>query len=65
PRARPARSSGPRRSAGRSGCPGLPAVDGCPELAELGLLALMEQVLRSGRPRTVKSRRISHMTLYT
>ncbi|MEU3046828.1 MULTISPECIES: SpoIIE family protein phosphatase [unclassified Streptomyces] len=38
--------------------PGLPAVDGCPELAELGLLALMEQVLRSGRPRTVKSRRI-------
>ncbi|MFJ8078933.1 SpoIIE family protein phosphatase [Streptomyces sp. NPDC096176] len=37
---------------------GATAVDVCPELAELGLLPLMDQVLRSGKPRTVKSRRI-------
>ncbi|MCC3772392.1 ATP-binding SpoIIE family protein phosphatase, partial [Streptomyces sp. UNOC14_S4] len=30
-----------------------------PELTELGLLPLMDQVLRSGRPRTVKSRRVT------
>ncbi|MDJ1138549.1 ATP-binding SpoIIE family protein phosphatase [Streptomyces iconiensis] len=29
-----------------------------PELVELGLLPLMDQVLRSGKPRTVKSRRV-------
>src|SRR6185437_13171248 len=29
-----------------------------PELRELGLLPLMDQVLRSGKPRTVKSRRV-------
>ncbi|MET9111278.1 ATP-binding SpoIIE family protein phosphatase [Streptomyces zhihengii] len=38
--------------------PGTPAAESCPELDELGLLPLMEQVLRSGKPRTVKSRRI-------
>lgn len=38
--------------------PGTPAADSCPELTELGLLPLMDQVLRSGKPRTVKSRRI-------
>ncbi|UYQ63061.1 SpoIIE family protein phosphatase [Streptomyces peucetius] len=37
---------------------GVPAADVCPELTELGLLPLMDQVLRSGKPRTVKSRRI-------
>ena len=37
---------------------GAAAADVCPELIELGLLPLMEQVLRSGKPRTVKSRRI-------
>ncbi|MGW4238618.1 SpoIIE family protein phosphatase [Streptomyces sp. NPDC004749] len=30
----------------------------CPELAELGLFPLLDQVLRSGRPRTVKSRKV-------
>jgi len=39
--------------------PGAPAREALPELAELGLLPLMDQVLRSGRPRTVKSRRVS------
>ncbi|HEX5566399.1 MAG TPA: SpoIIE family protein phosphatase [Streptomyces sp.] len=38
--------------------PGAPAREALPELAELGLLPLMDQVLRSGRPRTVKSRRV-------
>ncbi len=36
---------------------GVAVADGCPELADLGLLPLMDQVLRSGKPRTVKSRR--------
>ncbi|WP_206337358.1 ATP-binding SpoIIE family protein phosphatase [Streptomyces sp. Z26] len=38
--------------------PGGPARTALPELEELGLLPLMDQVLRSGRPRTVKSRRV-------
>ncbi|SFL81407.1 ATP-binding SpoIIE family protein phosphatase [Streptomyces pini] len=38
--------------------PGAPAREALPELTELGLLPLMDQVLRSGRPRTVKSRRV-------
>ncbi|MEE1941632.1 SpoIIE family protein phosphatase [Streptomyces sp. TRM 70361] len=38
--------------------PGASAAEALPELAELGLLPLMDQVLRSGRPRTVKSRRV-------
>ncbi|MFI1970153.1 PAS sensor protein [Streptomyces cinnamoneus] len=38
--------------------PGIPARTALPELDELGLLPLMDQVLRSGRPRTVKSRRV-------
>ncbi|MER5768959.1 ATP-binding SpoIIE family protein phosphatase [Streptomyces sp. NPDC001985] len=33
------------------------AADSCPELAELGLTPLMDQVLRGGTSRTVKSRR--------
>lgn len=36
---------------------GTPAADSCPELAELGLAPLLDQVLRGGTPRTVKSRR--------
>ncbi|MEU8825858.1 ATP-binding SpoIIE family protein phosphatase [Streptomyces sp. NPDC048636] len=39
--------------------PGAPARQALPELRELGLLPLMDQVLRSGKPRTVKSRRVS------
>ncbi|MEU2872915.1 SpoIIE family protein phosphatase [Streptomyces olivoreticuli] len=39
--------------------PGSPAREALPELTELGLLPLMDQVLRSGRPRTVKSRRVT------
>ncbi|MEU1667164.1 SpoIIE family protein phosphatase [Streptomyces sparsogenes] len=39
--------------------PGSSARQSLPELSELGLLPLMDQVLRSGRPRTVKSRRVS------
>ncbi|MEU3351879.1 SpoIIE family protein phosphatase [Streptomyces sp. NPDC037389] len=38
--------------------PGTPARDALPELTELGLLPLMDQVLRSRKPRTVKSRRV-------
>ncbi|KUH37856.1 PAS sensor protein [Streptomyces kanasensis] len=37
--------------------PGSTVADGCPELTDLGLVPLMDQVLRSGKPRTVKSRR--------
>ncbi|MGW7521571.1 ATP-binding SpoIIE family protein phosphatase [Streptomyces sp. NPDC054796] len=37
---------------------GAAARDALPELVELGLLPLMDQVLRSGRSRTVKSRRV-------
>jgi serine phosphatase RsbU (regulator of sigma subunit)/anti-sigma regulatory factor (Ser/Thr protein kinase) len=39
--------------------PGDAARDALPELVELGLLPLMDQVLRSGKPRTVKSRRVA------
>ncbi|MEE1754130.1 ATP-binding SpoIIE family protein phosphatase [Streptomyces sp. SP18CS02] len=49
---------GPRAAGGR-------AADACPELAELGLLPLMDQVLRSGKPRTVKSRRTRGGGSYT
>jgi len=35
---------------------GLPAADALPELATLGVLPLLDQVIRSGRPRSVKSR---------
>nr|WP_206323847.1 SpoIIE family protein phosphatase [Streptomyces sp. HNM0574] len=38
--------------------PGAAARDALPELVELGLLPLMDQVLRGGKPRTVKSRRV-------
>ncbi|MFJ9849529.1 SpoIIE family protein phosphatase [Streptomyces sp. NPDC101150] len=34
------------------------AHEALPELTELGLLPLMDQVLRSGKPRTVKSRKV-------
>ncbi|WP_446459022.1 SpoIIE family protein phosphatase [Streptomyces zingiberis] len=36
---------------------GGPAGDALPELSELGLLPVMDQVLRSGRPRTVRAHR--------
>ncbi|MCA6095573.1 SpoIIE family protein phosphatase [Streptomyces sp. SCA3-4] len=39
--------------------PGAPARTALPELEALGLLPLMDQVLRSGKPRTVKSRRLT------
>ncbi|WP_327289585.1 ATP-binding SpoIIE family protein phosphatase [Streptomyces sp. NBC_01198] len=38
---------------------GAPASEALPELDELGLLPLMDQVHRSGRPRTVKARKVS------
>ncbi|WP_328399049.1 SpoIIE family protein phosphatase [Streptomyces sp. NBC_00390] len=41
------------------------AAEVCPELVELGLLPLMDQVLRSGKPRTVKSRRTQGGGSYT
>ncbi|MFF3325988.1 SpoIIE family protein phosphatase [Streptomyces sp. NPDC002889] len=44
---------------------GATAADSCPELGELGLLPLMDQVLRSGKPRTVKSRKIHGGGSYT
>ncbi len=45
--------------------PGLPAREALPELQEMGLLPLMDQVLRSGTPRTVKSRRVPRGGLTT
>ncbi len=43
---------GPRRT-------GEPAREALPELASLGLLPLMDQVFRSGKPRTVKARKVT------
>ncbi|WP_328943493.1 SpoIIE family protein phosphatase [Streptomyces sp. NBC_00250] len=44
---------------------GAAVADTCPEAEELGLLPLMDQVLRSGKPRTVKSRRTQDGGSYT
>lgn len=44
---------------------GVPAAEAMPELAELSLLPLMDQVLRSGTPRTVKSRKVQAGGSYT
>ncbi|MGV9316118.1 ATP-binding SpoIIE family protein phosphatase [Streptomyces sp. NPDC003691] len=44
---------------------GSPAADTCPELGDLGLTPLIDQVLRSGKPRTVKSRKITSGGSYT
>ncbi|MFI6050004.1 SpoIIE family protein phosphatase [Streptomyces violascens] len=45
--------------------PGAPAAKALPELDELGLLPLMDQVLRSGTSRTVKSRKTQAAGSYT
>ncbi|MFF4827027.1 ATP-binding SpoIIE family protein phosphatase [Streptomyces sp. NPDC001312] len=45
--------------------PGGPAHEALPELRELGLLPLLDQVLRSGRPRTLKSRKAPDGRSYT
>ncbi|MFD3457704.1 SpoIIE family protein phosphatase [Streptomyces sp. NPDC058691] len=42
--------------------PGEPAREALPELAELGLLPLMDQVFRGGKPRTVKARKVATAT---
>ncbi|MEU1467344.1 SpoIIE family protein phosphatase [Streptomyces sp. NPDC005761] len=42
-----------------------PAAEAMPELIELSLLPLMDQVLRSGTPRTVKSRKAGSGNSYT
>ncbi|MFE7173601.1 SpoIIE family protein phosphatase [Streptomyces sp. NPDC057616] len=44
---------------------GEPVRDALPELDELGLLPLLDQVLRSGRPRTLKSRKAPDGRSYT
>jgi serine phosphatase RsbU (regulator of sigma subunit)/anti-sigma regulatory factor (Ser/Thr protein kinase) len=44
---------------------GEPAREALPELVELGLLPLLDQVLRSGRPRTLKSRKAVDGRSYT
>ncbi|MFE9613313.1 SpoIIE family protein phosphatase [Streptomyces sp. NPDC006012] len=44
---------------------GEPAREALPELAELGLLPLLDQVLRSGKPRTLKSRKAVDGRSYT
>ncbi|WEH41015.1 SpoIIE family protein phosphatase [Streptomyces sp. AM 2-1-1] len=44
---------------------GVPAAEAMPELAELSVLPLMDQVLRSGTPRTVKSRKTLGGASYT
>ncbi|MEU8646849.1 SpoIIE family protein phosphatase [Streptomyces sp. NPDC048674] len=43
----------------------VPAREALPELDELGLLPLLDQVLRSAKPRTVKSRKVSTGRSYT
>ncbi|MCW5250188.1 MULTISPECIES: SpoIIE family protein phosphatase [unclassified Streptomyces] len=45
--------------------PGARARDALPELDELGLFPLLDQVQRSGRPRTLKSRRAAGGRSYT
>ncbi|PWI16498.1 PAS sensor protein [Streptomyces sp. Act143] len=45
--------------------PGTPASEALPELHETGLLPLLDQVLRSGKPRTVKSRKAPDGRSYT
>lgn len=45
--------------------PGEPARQALPELDEIGLLPLLDQVLRSGKPRTVKSRKAPDGRSYT
>jgi anti-sigma regulatory factor (Ser/Thr protein kinase) len=45
--------------------PGAPAREALPELDEIGLLPLLDQVLRSGKPRTVKSRKAPDGRSYT
>ncbi|MFF0206330.1 SpoIIE family protein phosphatase [Streptomyces sp. NPDC005017] len=45
--------------------PGEAAARALPELVELGLLPLLDQVLRSGKPRTVKSRKACDGRSYT
>ncbi|WP_406456948.1 SpoIIE family protein phosphatase [Streptomyces sp. NBC_01622] len=44
---------------------GAPAREALPELHELGLLPLLDQVLRSGKPRTLKSRKAPGGRSYT
>ncbi|MGW1027837.1 ATP-binding SpoIIE family protein phosphatase [Streptomyces sp. NPDC002577] len=44
---------------------GEPAREALPELGEIGLLPLLDQVLRSSRPRTVKSRKAPDGRSYT
>ncbi|MGW8883513.1 ATP-binding SpoIIE family protein phosphatase [Streptomyces sp. NPDC055749] len=44
---------------------GVPAAEAMPELVELSLLPLLDQVLRSGTPRTVKSRKVLGGGSYT
>ncbi|WP_435216119.1 ATP-binding SpoIIE family protein phosphatase [Streptomyces sp. bgisy034] len=44
---------------------GEPAREALPELTELGLLPLLDQVLRSGKPRTLKSRKAPDGRSYT
>lgn len=44
---------------------GEPAREALPELAEIGLLPLLDQVLRSAKPRTVKSRKAPGGRSYT
>ncbi|MGW0204517.1 ATP-binding SpoIIE family protein phosphatase [Streptomyces sp. NPDC003233] len=44
---------------------GTPAREALPELSELGLLPLLDQVLRSGKPRTLKSRKAVDGRSYT
>ncbi|MEV0693173.1 SpoIIE family protein phosphatase [Streptomyces sp. NPDC050388] len=44
---------------------GVPARAALPEFDELGLLTLLDQVLRSGKPRTVKSRKAPDGRSYT
>ncbi|MEV0227293.1 SpoIIE family protein phosphatase [Streptomyces sp. NPDC050704] len=44
---------------------GEPARDALPELDEVGLLPLLDQVLRSSKPRTVKSRKVPGGRSYT
>ncbi|MFI2431889.1 SpoIIE family protein phosphatase [Streptomyces sp. NPDC018693] len=45
--------------------PGEPAAEALPELRDLGLMPLLDQALRSGKPRTLKSRKAPDGRSYT
>ncbi|MFC7221491.1 SpoIIE family protein phosphatase [Streptomyces polyrhachis] len=58
PTAAPAAPRAPSAFTGSAAPTDPPAAEALPELAELGVLPLLDQALRSARPRTAKARRV-------